>query len=93
MSGLWCDKAYSIATERLPSAGSDDGEGRALVMRPSSQASTEFPFVLQWRGYDADVGSSGRGQFRRVMGPEKWLPDSWPGCTGDLTILVELARH
>ena len=71
ITGHYCGLVVSLEK-------SSDG-GEHLVLRPASTDSTEYPFVLQWLGRDQD----GRAMLRKVMGPEKWLPANWPGCSAE----------
>lgn len=77
VTGLYCSTdpqspdAFTIGIEHLGS-----GDHEALVVRPSATGSTDYPFVLQYQG---NIGLSTR--FRAVMGPDHWLPQSWPGCS------------
>ena len=70
MTGHYCGLTVRIEE-------SQSGAHR-LVMRPTSSASTEYPFVLQWLGWSEHQSV---GMFRKVMGPEQWLPSTWPGCS------------
>ena len=73
VTGEYC--GYTVQVEKLSESWQDIGE--QLVMRPVDAESTEYPFTFQWIGSREGVAT-----FRKVMGPERWLPVGWAGCRG-----------
>lgn len=83
IAGQYCatDPASAVVVRVENTTSPADAPGAQLVMRAASNASHRYPFVLQWLGWDDALASKGEAWFRMVMGPEKWLPASWPGCS------------
>mmetsp|Transcript_131306 Transcript_131306/g.420132 ORF Transcript_131306/g.420132 Transcript_131306/m.420132 type:complete len:118 (-) Transcript_131306:13-366(-) len=73
LAGRYCNTTLGIESFVWnPGAAS----GRGLVAR--GQKPGDYPFLLQYLGTD-DGGR--RLRFRKLLGPEQWLPESWPGCS------------
>jgi hypothetical protein len=90
ITGVYCTANTSSSdamTVRIEAASDVDGVAEShqrLVWRPASSKSHNYPFVLQWLGWEADLDDNmdgvadvaefegkGKGVFRKVMGPEK----------------------
>jgi hypothetical protein len=66
----------TVRLETVPPGGGGSGGShqppyQALVVRPARTAVGRTSFVLRYEGGNT---------FRRIMGPEPFLPPSWPGC-------------
>ena len=96
IEGQYCstnpDLAMTIAVEQVPLPSSSSsaawggpaaaGTAAALVVRPAA-GSHGYSFVLEYVGDASAKYGSGATEWRRIMGPEAYLPSSYPGCMPD----------
>lgn len=84
VSGQYCNQDAASpdgVVVRVESVDGLAGGASVLVMRPSLKSSQGYPYVLQWIGHESGAPATGPMWFRMVMGPEKYLPSTWPGCS------------
>ena len=94
IEGRYCStdllNAMTVGVEQVPlpsAANSTGGTGStaaALVLRPAA-SHHDYSYVLEYVGDSFAAARYGKGatQWRRIMGPEQYLPPSFPGCTPD----------
>jgi len=98
VAGHYCSadptKHMTIAVEQipLPSAinATTAATAAALVLRPAPSVQG-YSFVLAYVGNASAVYGVGATEWRRIMGPELWLPASDPGCSPGTTAAAATA--
>ena len=87
ITGHYCSSNHSkgmmLAVEQVP-AGTNGATVAALVSRPAPGLA-DYSFVLQYVGDASATHGAGATEWRRIMGPEPWLPKSFPGCEAGTT--------